>query len=137
MKVPMRWLRELVATDLSADELAERLTLAGLEVESIERIGAHWDNIYVGVVERIEPHPNADRLVLATVNAGAHRLTVVTGAPNIAVGQKVALALAGATTLDGHTAAPTVSTDTPATIRGVRAEGMVCSEKESGVSEEH
>jgi|UniRef100_A0A7C1JXD2 phenylalanyl-tRNA synthetase beta chain len=137
MKVPMRWLRELVATDLSADELAERLTLAGLEVESIERIGAHWDNIYVGVVERIEPHPNADRLVLATVNAGAHRLTVVTGAPNIAVGQKVALALAGATLYDGHSAEPKLTTLKPATIRGVRSEGMVCSEKELGLSEEH
>ncbi|MCX7622451.1 MAG: phenylalanine--tRNA ligase subunit beta [Thermomicrobium sp.] len=137
MKVPMRWLRELVATDLSADELAERLTLAGLEVEAIERIGAHWDNIYVGVVERIEPHPNADRLVLATVDAGAHRLAVVTGAPNIAVGQKVALALAGAKLYDGHSAEPRLITLKPQTIRGVRSEGMVCSEKELGLSDEH
>ena len=137
MKVPMRWLRELVATDRSAEEIAERLTLAGLEVESIERIGAHWDKIYVGVVEKVEPHPNADRLVLATVDAGAHRLTVVTGAPNIAVGQKVALALAGATLYDGHSAEPRLITLKPATIRGVRSEGMVCSEKELGLSEEH
>jgi len=137
MKVPLRWLRELVATDLTADELAERLTLAGLEVEAIERIGAHWDNIFVGVVERIEPHPNADRLVLATVDAGRHRLTVVTGAPNIAVGQKVALALAGAKLYDGHSAEPRLVTLKPATIRGVRSEGMVCSEKELGLSDEH
>ncbi len=137
MKVPMRWLRDLVATDLSTEEIAERLTLAGLEVEAIERIGAHWEHIYVGVVERVEPHPNADRLVLATVDAGEHRLTVVTGAPNIAAGQKVALALAGAKLYDGHSADWRLITLKPATIRGVRSEGMVCSEKELGLSEEH
>ncbi|MCS7050728.1 MAG: phenylalanine--tRNA ligase subunit beta, partial [Thermomicrobium sp.] len=94
-------------------------------------------NIFVGVVERVEPHPNADRLVLATVNAGIHRLTVVTGAPNIATGQKVALALAGAKLYDGHSAEPKLVTLKPATIRGIRSEGMVCSEKELGLSDEH
>lgn len=137
MKVPMRWLRELVATDLPVDEIAERLTLAGLAVEGIERIGAHWNRIFVGIVEQLEPHPNADRLVLATVNAGQHRLRVVTGAPNIAVGQKVALALAGATLYDGHSIEPRLITLKPATIRGIRSEGMVCSEKELGLSDEH
>lgn len=137
MKVPVRWLKELVPTDLSAREIAERLTLAGLEVEAITEIGSTWDNIYVGVVERVEPHPNADRLVLATVDAGAHRLTVVTGAPNIAPGQKVALALPGATLYDGHSEEPRLITLKPSTIRGVRSEGMVCSEKELGLSDEH
>jgi len=137
MKVPVRWLKELVPTELSAERIAERLTLAGLAVEAITEIGATWDNIYVGVVERVEPHPNADRLVLATVDAGAHRLTVVTGAPNIAAGQKVALALPGATLYNGHSEKPRLITLKPSTIRGVRSEGMVCSEKELGLSEEH
>src|SRR5687768_1178968 len=96
MRVPLRWLGELVETGLSAEELAHRLTMAGLEAEKIEVIGEGWANVFVGVVARVARHPDADRLVLAEVDAGEHRLTVVTGAPNIAEGQKVALALAGA-----------------------------------------
>jgi len=137
MRVSVRWLRELVPTELSTEAIAERLTLAGLAVEAIERIGEHWEKIFTGLVEAIEPHPNADRLVLATVAAGTHRLTVVTGAPNIAVGQKVALALPGATLYDGHSIEPRLMTLTPSTIRGIRSEGMVCSEKELGLSDDH
>ncbi|MBX6343249.1 MAG: phenylalanine--tRNA ligase subunit beta, partial [Thermomicrobiaceae bacterium] len=137
MKVPVRWLKELVPTDLSAAEIGQRLTMAGLEAESITEIGASWDKVYVGVVERVEPHPNADRLVLATVHAGEHRLTVVTGAPNIAEGQKVALALAGARLIDPYAEELKLFTLKPSTIRGVRSEGMVCSEKELGISAEH
>lgn len=137
MKVPVRWLKELVPTDLSAAEIGHRLTMAGLEAESITEIGASWDKVYVGVVERVEPHPNADRLVLATVHAGEHRLTVVTGAPNIAEGQKVALALAGARLIDPYAEELKLFTLKPSTIRGVRSEGMVCSEKELGISAEH
>src|SRR5690348_10593368 len=102
MKVPMRWLTDFVETGLSTKELADRLTMAGLEAEKIEEVGSGWDKVYVGHVDRVERHPNADRLVLAEVSAGGHRLTVVTGAPNIAEGQKVALALAGARLIDGH-----------------------------------
>ncbi|HEX7071979.1 MAG TPA: phenylalanine--tRNA ligase subunit beta, partial [Rhodothermales bacterium] len=137
MKVPVRWLKELVHTDLSSREIAHRLTMAGLEAESITEIGATWEKIYVGVVDRVEPHPNADRLVLATVSAGEHRLTVVTGAPNIREGQKVPLALAGARLIDGHSDELRMITLKPSSIRGVRSEGMVCSEKELGISGEH
>jgi phenylalanyl-tRNA synthetase beta chain len=137
MKVPVRSLREMVPVNLSMAEIAHRLTMAGLAVESIEQIGARWDDIYVGVVERVEQHPNADRLVLATVTAGEHHLTVVTGAPNIASGQKVALAIAGARLVDGYSDEPRTVTLKPSTIRGVRSEGMVCSEKELGLSDEH
>lgn len=137
MKVPVRWLREFVATDLPSEEIARRLTMAGLEAESIERIGEGWDKVYVGLVEKVERHPNADRLVLATVVAGEHRLTVVTGAPNIAAGQNVALALVGARLIDGHSEEIREKTLKVGDIRGVRSEGMVCSEKELGISDEH
>jgi len=137
MKVPIKWLRDMVDTGLAPSELAQRLTMAGLAAERIEQIGAEWDKVYVAVVRSVERHPNADRLVLADVDAGEHRLTVVTGAPNIAAGQKVALALAGARLIDGHADGVQFRTLKPGMIRGVRSEGMVCSEKELGISDEH
>lgn len=137
MLVPVRWLREFVSTELTTEQIAQRLTMAGLEAENITRIGAGWDSVYVGLVEKVERHPDADRLVLATVAAGEHHLTVVTGAPNIAENQKVALALAGARLIDGHSDEIKYITLKPSSIRGVRSEGMVCSERELGLSEEH
>jgi phenylalanyl-tRNA synthetase beta chain len=137
MKVPIRWLEEFVQTGLSPAELAHQLTMAGLEAEKITVIGDGWDKVYVGRVESVEPHPDADRLVLATVDAGEHRLQVVTGAPNIAQDQMVALALAGARLIDGHAEGQVYRTLKPSAIRGIRSEGMVCSEKELGLSDEH
>ncbi|MBA3337934.1 MAG: phenylalanine--tRNA ligase subunit beta [Chloroflexia bacterium] len=137
MKVPFNWLEEFVQTGLTAEDLAHRLTMAGLEVEALERIGDGWDRIFVGEVLHITPHPDADRLVLAEVAAGDHRLTVVTGAPNIVEGQRVPLALAGARLFDSHSSPPVLKTLKPGIIRGIRSEGMVCSEKELGLSDEH
>jgi phenylalanyl-tRNA synthetase beta chain len=137
MLVPIRWLKEFVQTDLTTDQIAHKLTMAGLEAESITQIGAEWDNVFVGYVEKIARHPDADRLVLATVAAGEHRLTVVTGAPNITEDMKVALALAGARLVDPYSEEPKKITLKPSSIRGVRSEGMVCSEKELGLSDEH
>ncbi len=137
MKVPLRWLAEFVDSGLSAKELADKLTMAGLEAEKIIEIGSDWNSVYVGVVKSVERHPNADRLVLADVEAGEHRLRVVTGAPNIAPGQKVALALAGARLIDGHSETLQYKTLKPGLIRGIASEGMVCSEKELGISDEH
>src|ERR687897_1248442 len=102
MKVPLRWLSEFVDTGLTVEELADRLTMAGLEAEKISVIGDAWDKIYIGHVEAVDQHPDADRLVLATVDAGKHRLQAVTGAPNIARDQMVALPLAGARLIDDH-----------------------------------
>ncbi|HRA48317.1 MAG TPA: phenylalanine--tRNA ligase subunit beta, partial [Thermomicrobiales bacterium] len=90
----MKWLQEYIDPGIPATELAHRLTMAGLEAESITQIGEMWaDKVFVGYVHAVARHPDADRLVLADVSAGEHRLTVVTGAPNIAAQQKVALAL--------------------------------------------
>jgi phenylalanyl-tRNA synthetase beta chain len=133
----MRWLREFVDTGLTAKDLAHRLTMAGLEAEKVETIGDGWQNVFVGHVDTVERHPDADRLVLASVTAGDHHLTVVTGAPNIAAGQVVPLALAGARLIDGHSEGQVYKTLKPGVIRGVRSEGMVCSEKELGLSDEH
>lgn len=137
MRVPLKWLREFVQTDADAGELARRLTLAGLEVEKIDLVGSEWDNVLTADVRNVERHPDADRLVLADVEAGEHRLTVVTGAPNIAAGQKVALALAGARLIDGHSDSGEYKVLKPGKIRGIMSEGMVCSEKELGMSDEH
>src|SRR5215211_7862873 len=137
MKVPTRWLSEYVETGLTPQELAYRLTMAGLEAEKIEEIGAEWEKIYVGLVTKVEKHPNADRLSLAEVEAGEHLLSVVTGAPNIAQGQKVALALVGARLVDGHSDSGELKVLKPAMMRGIKSEGMVCSEKELGISDEH
>ncbi len=137
MKVPFRWLKQYVDIDISPEELARRMTMAGLEAENIEYIGDSWDKVYVAEVLDVSQHPDADRLVLADVAAGEHRLTVVTGAPNIAKGQKVALALAGARLIDAYADELKYKTLKPGKIRGITSEGMVCSEKELGISDEH
>lgn len=140
MKVPMKWLQDFIDPGIPTAELAHRLTMAGLEAESVSQIGEMWaDKVFVGHVNTVERHPDADRLVLANVTAGEHTLTVVTGAPNIAQGQNVVLALAGARLYDGHSDSPTpeIKTLKPGSIRGIRSEGMVCSEKELGLSDEH
>ena len=69
MLVPMKWLKELVPTNLSTEEIGRRLTLAGLEAESVTRIGEEWDRVFVAEVEKVERHPDADRLVLASDDA--------------------------------------------------------------------
>ncbi len=135
----MRWLEEIIPTGLEPTELARRMTMAGLEAEQVEEVPAGWDNVYVGLVTKVERHPDADRLNLVDVDYGDRSLRVVTGAPNIAEGQKVALALAGARLIDPYTESPTpvYKTLKPGKIRGIVSEGMVCSERELGLSEEH
>lgn len=137
MKVPSKWLRDFIDVDAPPEELARMLTLAGLEVEKIEYVGAGWDKVFTAEVRSVIRHPDADRLVLADVEAGEHRLTVVTGAPNIEEGQKVALALAGARLIDGHSDSGEYRVLKPGKIRGIMSDGMVCSEKELGISDEH
>ncbi|MBC7222845.1 MAG: phenylalanine--tRNA ligase subunit beta [Anaerolineae bacterium] len=143
MRVPLSWLAEYVDLTLDVEELAERLTLAGLEVAGIERVGADWDRdkIFVGEVVAVRPHPNADRLTLVTVRYGEGlEKEVVTGAPNLKVGdhgQKVAFAIAGARLIDGHADDGRVLTLKPTKIRGVLSDGMVCSEKELGLGPDH
>ena len=135
MKAPLSWLKAYVDIDAEPRELAHRLTLAGIEVDGVEVIGEGWDQVIVGQVTSVDPHPNADRLKLATVDTGAGSQTVVCGAPNVAAGQKIAFASVGAMLIDAHTGER--SKLKPAKIRGVESKGMVCSERELGLSDEH
>jgi len=135
MKVSLKWLRDYVDIKLAPEELAERLTMSGLEVKSIQTIGGTWDNVVIGEVVALNPHPNADRLKLATVDLGTGQVTTVCGAPNIGLGQRVTFAHIGARLIDPHTEEAMLLK--PAKIRGVASEGMVCSEKELGISDSH
>ncbi|MFN3975429.1 MAG: YtpR family tRNA-binding protein, partial [Dehalococcoidia bacterium] len=135
MRIPLSWLQEFVDLTLTPAEIAHRLTMAGLEVSGIEQVGGQWEKVFVGLVRRVMPHPNADRLRLCEVDLGTERWTVVCGAPNVAEGQKVAFAKAGARLFDPRTGK--LETLRPARIRGILSEGMVCSERELGLGEDH
>jgi phenylalanyl-tRNA synthetase beta chain len=151
MQVPVSWLKEYVDVSVPVEELAQRLTLAGLEVETIEYIGLPqaelpWDpeRIVVGEVRVVQQHPNADRLVVVEVDyGGAETERVVTGAPSLLEleGQrdlhlKVAFAMEGSRLYDGHAEGARAMTLRQVKIRGVPSRAMVCSEKELGLSEE-
>ena len=135
MKAPVSWLKEYVPIPIPATELAAKLTLAGSEVSRIERVGSDWRNIVVGQITAVDKHPHADRLNLVTVNIGSNSPTVVTGAPNVKVGDKVAFAGIGVELIDGHTGQKVVLK--PAVLRGVESAGMVLSERELGISDAH
>ena len=135
MKVPLEWLAEYVPLKLPPAELAHQLTMAGVEATYHPGASAGWDQVFVGRVTAVEPHPNAQRLRLAVVDAGGEPVTVVCGAPNIAEGQRIAFARVGATLTDPRTGQP--FTLTAANIRGVVSPGMVCSERELGLGDDH
>lgn len=135
MKVSLNWLKDYVNISLPVKELEHKLTMSGNEVGRIDIIGGSWEHVFVGQVIALEKHPNADRLKLVTIDLGKERITVVTGAPNMEVGQKVPFAKVGAKLIDGHTGQ--VTELKPAKIRGVKSEGMACSEKELGISDKH
>src|SRR6187455_1384840 len=97
MRAPLSWLREFVDVDLTPEQIAERLTLLGMEVKGIVRFGEDWQNVVVGELLSVERHPRADRLSLTTVTLGhGEPLEIVCGATNIAPGQRVPVALPGA-----------------------------------------
>lgn len=141
MLISANWLSDYVQHDLSPDELADLLTMSGLEVESVERIGLTTDDIVVGKVLDVRDHPNADRLRLCSVDIGTDEsLSIVCGAPNVAEGQLVPVATTG-TELDLPTRenpeerAPVTIRKTK--IRGEVSEGMICAEDELGLGEDH
>jgi phenylalanyl-tRNA synthetase beta chain len=132
MRAPMAWLRAYCDPPIGAPEAGRRLNDAGIELDRIDRIGVGApDNFIVGKVLSAEQHPNADRLSVCVVDdgSGAER-TIVCGAPNVAAGQTVALALPGALMPDGTKLGE-------AKLRGVRSSGMILAEDEVGVGEDH
>src|SRR6266496_2989018 len=167
MKLPLSWLKDYIDLDgLSVEEIARKLTLAGLEVDEIKYAGLAmpmdkngerhefktsgipWDRekIVVAEIREVKPHPNADRLTLLDLYDGQQTQTVLTGAPNIfhlkGKGKlpkpiKVAYAKEGTTLYDGHADGLVLTTLKRAKIRGVESYSMVASEKELGISEEH
>ena len=147
LSVPVSWLNDYVATS-DPNALAERLTLAGLEIEKVGTIGEHWQENLFAVAEILEvsPHPNADQLSLVKVDYGETApLQVVCGAPNVRCYEnkelpkplKAALALPGAVLVDAHGGDEKTFVLKTSKIRGVVSEGVLCSEKELGLSEDH
>ena len=167
MKLPISWLKDYINLDgLTIEEIARKLTLAGLEVDEIKYAGLKmptnknderhefktsgigWDRdkIVVAEIRQVNPHPNADRLTLLDLYDGQQNQVVLTGAPNIfhlkGTGKlskpiKVAYAKEGSTIYDGHADGLVLTTLKRAKIRGVESYSMVASEKELGISEEH
>jgi phenylalanyl-tRNA synthetase beta chain len=152
MRVPLSWLRDYVDINLSIPELSERLTMAGLEVETVEYVGMPgaelpWDpeKIVVGEIRAVNFHPDADRLVLAEVAyGGTETEVVIAGPPSLLplrgesdLHLKVAFAMEGVKLYDGHAEEPRIRTLKKTKIRGVSSRCMVCSEKELGLSDLH
>ena len=126
MKASFNWLKEFVEIDAPPAEVADALTMAGLEVETVEEVGGELAGVTVAEILSIEKHPNADRLSLCEVDTGGTRHRIVCGAKNIAVGNRVPLALPGVHLPGGMEIKK-------ATIRGEASEGMICSEVELGL----
>jgi phenylalanyl-tRNA synthetase beta chain len=129
MRLPLNWLRDWVPYEGTASALAERLTMAGLEVEAIDRPGDAFAGVVVGEVLEAGRHPDADRLSVCRVSLGGEPIAVVCGAPNVAAGQRVPFATIGTTLPNGVKLKK-------AKIRGQVSEGMICSETELGIGED-
>ena len=130
MNVTLNWLKTYIDFEFSPSELADRLTMLGVEVESIKQLGAELEGVIVGSVTSIRPHPNADKLVLCQVDTGGtEELQIVCGAPNVREGMLAPVATIG-TTL------PVGLTIKRAKLRGETSEGMLCSEKELALSDD-
>jgi len=130
MDVSYQWLKELTGLDWSPEEMGERLTLSGTSCEYIEPTARHMDKVVVGRIEELTAIEGADKIKRAIVDDGGQKHEVVCGAPNAAAGQKVAFARLGAV-LAGDVVLK------KAKIRGVESTGMICSERELGISDDH
>lgn len=129
MLVSLNWLKEFVDIEESAEEIADLLTMGGIEVEGITYFGDGLDKVFTAQIKEISPHPSADRLRLARLSLGDRDVEVVCGAPNIQVGQIVPYAAAGAVLPSGL---ELIERE----IKGVRSAGMLCSEKELNLGED-
>jgi phenylalanyl-tRNA synthetase beta chain len=131
MNISTRWLREWVNPDVSDEVLAEKLTMAGLEVDSIAPVAPPFDGVVVGQVVSCEKHPNADKLSLCQVNIGQDdNLQIICGAPNVRQDLKVVVATVGSKLPSGLKIKK-------AKLRGIKSCGMLCSETELGISDSH
>jgi phenylalanyl-tRNA synthetase beta chain len=133
MKFPLSWLKEYIEIELPPQQIAKIMTLAGLEVDSIENDTLNFEKVVIGHVLEVAPHPNADKLRVAKVTDGIENFQVVCGAENCRAGMKTALALIGATLKfpDGE-----VFKIKKSKIRGVESFGMLCSGAELGITDD-
>ncbi len=130
MNVSLNWLKTYIDFDFAPKELADRLTMLGIEVESIKQLGTGLEGVVVGKVESISPHPNADKLIRCQVDIGdENNLQIVCGAPNVYQGMFAPVATIG-------TELPTGITIKRAKLRGEESHGMLCSEKELALSDD-
>ena len=129
MKVSLSWLKEYVPIEIDPSDLAEALTMVGLEIESVSDRYGYLDTVYVGRIEEIAPHPNADKLHMCQVDTGQGKVSVVCGAPNTKIGMLSPIALPGTEFPEGFVLEKSV-------IRGQASEGMLCSEGELGLGDD-
>ncbi|MEY4127450.1 MAG: hypothetical protein RL737_1639, partial [Bacteroidota bacterium] len=137
MKVSYKWLSQFVPFEYSPERISEILTQTGLEVEGIDAVGSikgGLAGVITGEVIECEKHPDADKLKVTRVNIGDETLQIVCGAPNVAVGQKVLVALIGTTIYPNEGEPLTLR---KAKIRGVESHGMICAEDELGLGISH
>ncbi len=126
MKVSLSWLKDYIDIQMDAADLADALTMAGLEVESVSNRYAYLQTVFVGRIAEVSPHPNADKLTICRVETGDRRRTVVCGAPNVSEGMLAPVALPGTVLADGTQLEKSV-------IRGEKSYGMLCSDMELGL----
>ncbi|MCI9124541.1 MAG: phenylalanine--tRNA ligase subunit beta [Eubacterium sp.] len=140
MNTSLKWIREMVpGLDVSPQEYMDAMTLSGTKVEGAQAFDQDLDRIVIGQILKIEPHPDADKLVVCQVDiAGAEPIQIVTGAPNIAQGQKVPVVLDGGRVAGGHDGSRTEGgiQIKKGKLRGVESNGMMCSIEELGSSRE-
>lgn len=129
MLVSLNWLKEFVDINITPEEVAEVLTMGGIEIESLSHVGSELKFCYTAKIEKVYAHPNSDKLKLAEINIGLRTETVICGAPNIEEGLVVAYATVGASLASGMKVSRL-------TIKGVESPGMLCSEKELGLGED-
>lgn len=129
MRIPLNWLKEYVDIKIPTRELSDKITMSGTENEILKAEEGSFEGIVVGEIIEIEKHPNADKLQVTKTSVGKETLQIVCGAPNIEVGQKIPVALVGATIGEFEIK--------EAELRGVKSYGMLCSESELGISDDH
>ncbi len=130
MRVPFEWLKEFVPIDIGASDLAKRLTMRGFEVEAEETVQPAFSDVVVGEILDIERPAGTDKLLLCKVDVGRDVLPIVCGAPNIAPGNKVPVALPNTRLADG-------TVIEKRKVKGIESYGMLCSERELGLSDDH
>jgi len=128
VRIPLSWLREYVMVEVPVEDLAHRLTMAGVEVGAVERLGAAWERVVVGRIESLEPHPSNPGLQVARVDVGEGTRRLVTGATNLAAGDRVPVVLEGGVLASGRIERRAFG--------GVASEGMLCSGAELGIAED-